>query len=480
VELRKSLEAEAALVTTAEREKTRVALSSVIAAVFLTGFKAVVGVMTGSLGILAEALHSALDLAAAVMTYAAVKIAARPPDDSHHYGHGKVESFSALFETLLLIVTCLWIIHEAIQRLFFKTVEVDPSVWAFLVMFVSIAIDYSRSRALMRAARRYQSQALEADALHFSTDIWSSLVVILGLVLVRIGETSSHKSTLMRADALAALGVAIIVLWVSVRLGKQTMDVLMDKAPAGLALRIAQAAQGVPGVLGCRQVRLRRVGPILFTDMAIDIPRATPLEQAHAIASQIEERVRRLMPKADVVVHTEPAAHTEESWPERIQAIAGQQGLVVHEVRVHDVDGRRSISMHLEVEPSLNLADAHRIADQLEEAIRLQLPGVMEVKTHIEPRMIEPLPGDAAPERVPEVTGILAEIAGSLPRLQEFHDVSVQCLDRHLVVSMHCVFDGRLKIDDVHRLSSQIESLLKARLPEVDHVHIHVEPPEGA
>jgi len=462
----------------ADREKSRVALSSVVAALFLTGFKVVVGIMTGSLGILAEALHSALDLAAAVMTYVAVKIAAIPADDSHPYGHGKVESFSALFETLLLVVTCFWIIHEAIQRLFFKSVEVDPSVWGFAVMIVSIAIDYSRSRALMRAARRYKSQALEADALHFSTDIWSSLVVILGLALVRYGKGTPYRDLMARADSVAALGVALIVLWVSFQLGKKTMDVLMDKAPKGLITQIAEAALSVPGVVACERVRVRPVGPVLFADIVVRVSRTASLDQAHAIASSVEEKVNALESKADVVVHIEPMSTMSESWQDRIHSIARENGHTVHEVEVHEVDGMRNIVLHLEVSPALSLAEAHRVADRLEQHIRSQLRGVADVKTHIEPQTNILLSAEEASEEMPQVQVALREVAADFASLRDFHEISLHRLDSGLHLALHCVFDPNLRIDEVHRLSSQIEERLQKRLPHLRRVHIHTEPPE--
>jgi cation diffusion facilitator family transporter len=464
---------------TANREKARVALASVLAALLLTGLKIVVGIATGSLGIIAEALHSTMDLAAAVMTLGAVRIAALPPDESHPYGHGKVESFSALFETVLLVITCIWIIYEGIERLFFRPVRVDPSIWSFIVMFISIGIDWGRSRALMRTARRYKSLALEADALHFSTDIYSSAVVILGLLLVRVGKSSPKADLLMKADAVAALGVAIIVLWVSTRLGKKTIDGLMDRAPSGLAERIVEEARQVPGVVSCPRVRVRPVGLIHFMDVVIGIPRSTPLEQAHAIASQVEERVRRIHPRADVVVHFEPVLPPQESWPERVQAIAGKQGLVVHEVRVHEHDARLRLTLHLEVDPSLTLAESHAVAERLEEAIRSQLDGLEAVETHIEPTMSRPTPSHSTPEHLPEVMNRLDELARELPSLHEFHNVTVVNQGGLLYVTLHCVFDGRLKIEEVHRLSSQIEHRLKASIASLESVHIHVEPPNG-
>jgi cation diffusion facilitator family transporter len=245
----------AASMVTAEREKNSAALSSVLAAVALTTFKIVVGLMTNSLGILAEAAHSGLDLVAALVTWFAVRTSGKPADVEHHYGHGKIENLSALFEAFLLLVTCVWIIYESIQRLFFKAEEVEVSFWAFLVMAISILIDYSRSRVLERAARKHNSQALEADALHFKTDIWSSSVVIVGLIAVKLADWLPGLPILAKADAVAALGVALIVIYVSIELGVRTIHGLLDQAPKGLAEEIEKAVEAIPGVLDCHQVR---------------------------------------------------------------------------------------------------------------------------------------------------------------------------------------------------------------------------------
>lgn len=292
--------------STAEAEKRQAALSSVIAAVGLTTFKVIVGVMTGSLGILSEAAHSGLDLVAALMTFFAVRIADKPADSRHLYGHGKVENFSALFETLLLLATCAWIIYEAIQRLFVKPVVVEASGWAFLVVLASIVIDYTRSRVLIAAARKHNSQALEADALHFSTDIWSSTVVLGGLICVKVAEVVPGLAFLHQADAVAALGVAAIVIVVSVQLGRRTISALIDTAPADLVEKIQATVKTIPGVLECHKVRVRTSGPRLFVDLHVVMDAQLPLAQVHPLTETIQAAIRDLAPAADIVVHAEP------------------------------------------------------------------------------------------------------------------------------------------------------------------------------
>ena len=261
-------------------------MSSLIAAVGLTAMKAVVGVLTGSLGILAEAAHSGLDLMAALMTYIAVRIAGKPADRTHLYGHGKVENLSAMLETLLLFVTCGWIIREAVTRLFFEKVQVEVTWWSFAVMAISIAVDITRSRMLSKAAKRHNSQALEADALHFETDVWSSSVVILGLVCVKVSEWVPSMSWLRDADAVAALGVSVLVIWVCWQLGRRTVDALVDSAPAGMEDRILAAVSAVPGVMNCHNIRARHSGPVLFIDLHVLTDGNQTLFAAHALTEK--------------------------------------------------------------------------------------------------------------------------------------------------------------------------------------------------
>lgn len=294
----------------ANEEKSRVAQSSVAAAILLTATKIVVGIATGSLGILSEAAHSALDLMAALVTVFAVRSSARPADEDHPYGHGKVETLSALFEAVLLLATCAWIIREAFGRLFLHDIPVKATFWGFAVIVLSIIVDVSRSRALMAVAKRHQSQALEADALHFQTDVWSSTVVLLGLGLVWLSGRLGLP-WLVKADALAALAVAGIVAWVSLRLGYRTVQDLLDAVPADLIGACRSRVQEVPGVRSVSRVRVRRTGGAWFSDVAIQVHPGMTTEASHAVADEVEQVLAGLMPGGDVVVHVEPAAPDE-------------------------------------------------------------------------------------------------------------------------------------------------------------------------
>ncbi len=289
-----------------QREKNHAAGSSLIAAIILTALKVVVGVATGSLGILAEAAHSGLDLVAALMTFLAIRVSGKPADRSHLYGHGKVENLSALFETLLLLVTCVWIIHGAAERLISQKIEIEVNFWSFAVMITSIVVDVSRSRLLTRMAKKYSSQALEADALHFSTDVWSSAVVLFGLAMVKLAQVFPRLGWLTGADAVAALVVALIVVAVSVRLGRETIQALVDAAPRGMDETISRTAEQVPGVINCHNVRVRYSGSQIFVDIHVLVDGDQTLRQAHELTEVIEGEIQKVLPRADVTVHPEP------------------------------------------------------------------------------------------------------------------------------------------------------------------------------
>jgi cation diffusion facilitator family transporter len=464
------------------REKKVVAGASVIAAVFLTCTKLVVGLMTGSLGILAEAAHSALDLAAAVITFFAVRISDRPADDTHLYGHGKVENLSALAETLLLLLTCAWIIYEAVRRLITEEIDVDPNIWAFLIMGLSIVIDFSRSRALCRIARKYGSQALEADALHFSTDIWSSTVVIIGLGLVKFGQYRGEDAFYQRADAVAALVVAFIVVIVSFRLGRKAVDVLLDRAPRGLADRISRSVAALPAIEAVTRTRVRNVGNKVFVDLIVEVPRHRSLEEIDQQTQEIQEAVYKISPQADVVVHTVPSK-AKEGILERIQSVAAREHVSIHNISTHQTEQGMWIDLDLEVDPELSLELAHESATNLESKLRDDLVKdrdsftVAGINVHIEPRAEVSAVG--APVARKEAGGYIQrirEIESGIKGSCGCHDITLHEVGGTIYLSLHLLIDPGIPIKEVHGIAEEMESLLRREFPELGRVVIHTEP----
>lgn len=470
-----SMQQATALADIPAREKRAVALSSVFAAVLLTTLKIVVGLLTGSLGILAEAAHSGLDLVAAVVTYVSVRLSDRPADSSHQFGHGKIEHLSAFIETALLLITCLWIFWEAGRRLFFREVHVDPSVWAFGVMVVSIIVDTFRSRALFRVARKYNSQALEADALHFSTDIYSSSVVVLGLLLVYVAE-QKKISMLRQADPIAALAVAAIVVYLSMRLGKRTVDALVDAAPAGTTARIEQAIASVPGVLNPERVRVRQSGSRLFVDVLLTLESNIPFEHAESVVNLVETKIHELFPTADVMINATPRKPSSEDLLERIRAVAHRHKFLIHEVTAYEVDSTVHVHLDLEVDPALTFDSAHEQATRLEHHLKQDLPELGQIYIHIEPLESGVEAGNTARLDESEVKRVLMDVVRETPGLLDCHEVEAHQVGGNMVVGLHCTLDPQLPMSRVHDITEILEFRLRQAFPQVFQVNIHPEP----
>jgi cation diffusion facilitator family transporter len=468
------------------REKLRVAVSSLVAASVLTVLKLWIGLWTRSLGILAEAAHSSLDLAAAAVTLWAVYMSSRPADRKQTYGYGKFENLSALFETLLLLVTCFWIVYEASRRLFFlhEPIDIDPSAWAFLVVILSIVLDSSRSRALLRVSKKYHSQAMEADALHFSTDIWSSCVVLLGLLGV-LAARRFELPWLAGADTFAALAVAGIVVGVSLKLGKKSVDDLLDRIPDDLRDKVAHAAGQVSGVEAVTKVRMRRAGSEVFADITLSVGHTISFERAHEIADEAAEAVRTVVPGADVVVHAEPLALSAHDITTQVRILAARRGLGAHAIRLYDENqapcthGRHWLELHLEVPESLSLDEAHRQATLFENDVRAGVAGMMRIVSHLEPvgdntAILKAEPADAA-----EVLAAVDEFFHGDASVTQLHNVKVQRAGGETQVSFHCRLDPQMSLIAAHDLTVALEAHIRARVRNVGRVVIHVEPRKG-
>ena len=459
---------------TMRAEKRSVAGNSVLAAVVVTVLKIVVGITTGSLGILSEAAHSGLDLIAAVITFFSVRVSDKPADADHQYGHGKIENFSAFIETGLLLLTCVWIISEAIKRLFFRNIEIEPSVAAFVVMFVSIGVDVWRSRALGRIALKYDSQALEADALHFSTDVWSSSVVILGLLLVSAGARWGVP-WLRDADPVAALVVAGIVVYVSSRLARRTVDALLDAAPPGVRSKIISAVGKVDGVLEVDRARIRRAGNRYFVELSIGLARNVTFQHSGTVSESVTRAVQQVLPDADVTVKPVPRAHRRENIFDRIRAVATRHNLNVHDVSVQDLKGSLHVEQHLELEEQLSLKDAHDRVTALETEMQEDIPEISTILTHIES---EPATIEAGDEitRDTALEQRLKAVAAEFPDILDMHDVQFKRVRGRLSVSCHCTLPDDLPLSRVHDIQTDLEIRFKQDAPELFRVLIHPEP----
>ncbi len=456
------------------REKRAVAGNSVLAALVITSLKVIVGITTGSLGVLSEAAHSGLDLIAALVTFFSVRVSDKPADADHQYGHGKFENFSAFIETGLLLLTCVWIIYEATRRLFFHTVEIEPTVPAFIVMFLSIAVDYWRSHALGRIATKYDSQALEADALHFSTDIWSSAVVIVGLALVWIGR-NYQVAWLRQADPMAALFVAGVVISVSWRLARKTIDALLDAAPAGVRSQIFDRVRTLDGVLEVDRIRFRKAGSRFFADVSVGLQRNFTFQRSEQVSDAVRSRVREVLPDADVVVHSVPRARRSENIFDRIRAVASRHNFNVHDVSVQDLNGELHVEQHLELDEQLSMKQAHDEVTRLEGEMRGEIPEIATILTHIES---EPATIERGEQivREPELEQRLKDIVKEFPEVMDVHEFQFKKVRARLYVSCHCTLPDDMPLSRVHDVQTSLEIRFKHDAPELFRVLIHPEP----
>ena len=453
-----------------QSEKEQVALSSIFASAGLTMAKAIVGFSTGSLAILSEAGHSLIDLGATIMTYIAVRISGKPADAKHHYGHGKVEALSALAETDLLFLLSGIVVWEATKRLVEHDAHVvEATVWAFAVIAVSIIVDFFRARALSQTAEKTSSHALEADALHFSSDLWSSLAVLVGLIGVRFG--------LPWADSVAALVVAGLVCIAGWKLAKRTVDALTDVAPPGVTEKITGLAARTPGVVAVEHVRARAVGEQTFIDLTVAVSRTLPLDRVSAIKEAIIAALREHIPGAEPVITTDPVALNSETVLDRVMVIARNRALAVHHVTVHGLKDKLAVSLDLEVDGKLSLQAAHEMADGLESAIAAELGSDVEVETHIEPLQAQDASGrEAPPERLKAVAMALSELAAKSRNIRDVHDVRVRETGEGEIVNFHCRVDPRLSVQSVHENVDALERALKEQSPPIKRVIGHAEP----
>ncbi len=447
--------------------KQKAALASILVTVALTAAKAAVGFASGSIAILAEAAHGLVDTAATVLTFYAVRLADKPPDEEHQYGHGKVESIAALAETAFLFLVSGIVVTEAVRRLAGggHAVEVTP-VMAGLMVAV-ILVDYWRVRIMSRLARETGSHALESGALHFAADLASSAVVLAGLFFVWIGYPM--------ADAVAALAVAVIICVMSWNLGRRTIDTLMDRAPKGATEAVMEAVGAVPGVVGVESVRLREVGTDTLAEITVKVNRTLPLERVAEIKSAIGAAAAGAHGGTVTTVTTEPVALDDETVMERVHLTARRHALAVHHVTVQHLGERLCVGLDLEVDGALG--EAHEIASRLEAAIGGELGTDVEVETHIEPLQVEMLVGsNASASQVTEAATALAALAAATGQITDVHNVRVRDSAQGMVVTYHCRAEPSLTVEAVHEAVDAIERGFRRTQPRVIRVVGHTEP----
>jgi cation diffusion facilitator family transporter len=440
----------------------RAALVSVVAAAVLVALKLTVGLVTHSLGLVSEAIHSGTDLVAALLTFFAVGVAGRPADPSHQYGHGKAEHLSALAEAGFLAAASVFIGVRAVEHLVGSTQAAVHAAWyAFAVIGIVLVVDASRATLSWRTSRRYRSAALGANALHFAGDLAGSCAVLVGLAFARAGHPNG--------DSVAALFVAVLVLLAASRLARGNVDVLMDRVPTDAEQAALAAIAQLPEV-ALRRLRMRQSGGRQFADVVIGVSPASGVGQGHAAADAVEAAVERALPGSDVVVHVEPLEDAGVRERAHAAAVAVPGVREVHNLALLEIGGRTELSLHLKLPGDVTLEEAHDVAEQLELAIRAAVPEVDTVQTHLEP-LTEPAAGREVASDRRTVERIVLDATGREPRELRFLRT-----EGGLVAFLTLGLDGTSRLDDAHARASEIEERIRRERPDIADVIVHTEP----
>ncbi len=449
--------------------KQRVAAISIAASASMATMKFAVGIAIGSLGLISDSLHSLVDFFATIITWVVVRFSDRPADTEHHYGHGKIESLSALGIIALLYVLAGGIAVEAVSRLREGTAPTSVSAIPFVVLLIDMAVNFWRARALHKTAQETKSQALAADALHFASDVYGSIAVMIGLALSAWGYKWG--------DAAAAIGIALLITFLGLRLGRATIETLTDRAPEGVAEKAEAALRTIPGIIDVERLRVRMVGPTYFVDASVKVPRTLPIDRLNELKWQAQATVDQVLHDADLTFTAIPVARDNESVRDRIMVIARNAGLAIHHVTVHDLGDKLTVGIDLEVDREMPLSRAHEITQRLESDIRSDFGADVEVDTHIEPLEPElPHGTDAAPGRVEVIQQALTVLAEADGRLHDIHNVRVRDSDAGEFVNFHCRSEPTMTVDDVHQRIDKIERGLRRQFPTVKRVISHAEP----
>jgi cation diffusion facilitator family transporter len=455
-------------------EKNKIAITSVVAAVFLTSMKLIVGLLTGSLGIISEAIHSGLDLGSTLLTLFAVNISDKPADKTHNFGHGKIENLSALIQTILLLITCGWIIHEAIVRLV-APVSIEVNFFSFLVIGISIVVDVARTRVLIKAAKKYNSQVLEADAYHFSSDILSSAVVIIGLIFVSLG--------IPMGDPIAALAVSIVVVFVSAKLGKRTIEALLDSAPKGMSEKVREIITQVPGVIECPRSRARGSGSRYFIDTNIGIDRHFSHNEIQGVIHQIKSKIRETYPNTDIMVSTYPIQNrifkTEsENFFDEIRSIVNSSDMCLnlHHLKTFVVESGKHLALHVEICKNISLEETHDMSHQIESKIKSAYSDITGIDVIVQSTNDQEIVAQNVTDEHQETIENIKNLINKSPDKLNCHNIKIYKEEGGLVVFLHCGIKGNHKNDFAQKVAKGVAEKIKKNIKDVRDVFVHAEP----
>ncbi len=466
----------------AAREKRKVTLISLAIAMLLIALKLTVGIMTGYLTLITEALHSSLDALVTLITFFAIRYAEKPADRDHPYGHGKAENLAAFTECMLLFFAVGLIIKEVVERLFFKAPQLEPSFWALLVLAVSMMCDVWRSRVLKKAAERYKSPAIEADAVHFRADFVTSSVALCGILVIYLASRWELSRVYTITDIVATCVVLAIVIRMVLRIMARSVNVLLDRTVPSQRALVKELVSKVPNVVGVERIRTREAGKHTFVDLTLDVDRNITVESSEAIRRSAEKTIKEHFGDADVLLQVKPVATRTEGIAERIRAIGAKEGQNLHHIAVHSVEGKLHVDLDLEVTGEMKLADAHALSEKIESLILSDNPDIGDINTHIDWRSDTPAEGTVPVKRRRD--GDLLETIERIVRQQKgvLNCTRVFIEEEgpgEIILTVHCTMNAEEGAQNLQRVTEELERVLKAEIAQSKRVVIHIEPEAG-
>ncbi len=456
------------MLTQTSKANESAAKKGILASALLASIEVAGGLISGSLGLISSAFNTIMDFVAAVVTFLAVREGSKPPDEVHMYGHEKIESAAAVGEILLLFIVCSWVTYNAITRLMSGKAYIEMLWVALGTNFVSIFIDLFAYLNLKLSSKKRRSEAMEAGALHFMNDLLIAIVVILGLALYGFG--------VWYGDSVAALGIVVFILYSGLRAVRGSISVLTDAAPKGVIQQLRKQILSVEGIENCHHVRARRAGSRFFVDAHVEIEGQVPLDQAHFIASKIEEKILTVFPNSDVLIHTEP--HVRRDPLAVIRAITSQIPEIkgIHGIIVKTIGEKLSLSYHLELESGISVKSAHLIASRLEERIKAALKNVSTIISHLEPTARLPEPAVYSPEELSKLRRQIVQVSQSFPEIRSYHEIEILTREGRYSVTLHCTIDGSTSLVEAHEVATKMEEKIKMIDEKIEQVTIHCEP----
>jgi cation diffusion facilitator family transporter len=454
----------------------RTTVVSIITASSLMVLMLGVGIAASSLGLISTGIESTGDVVAAVVTFFAVRLGARPADESHPFGHRRAENLSALAEASILLGGGLLVVIEAVQRLIGNGSSLKAQWYVFAVISIAIVVNVGRAGVAHRSAARYGSAALRSNAFHFASDVGGSVAVLVGLIVVRAGFGDG--------DAISALIVAGFIFAAAGRLIFENAQVLMDSTPAHAQSLAHDAVLALGPEIELDRLRLRESGGRYFADVVVGIPPGRAVVEGHAAADEVEHAIEQVLPNSDIVVHVEPQRRGL-TLRDRVLAIALSEPAVseAHDITIFDHGDQHSVSLHLKLPADSTLAAAHEIAERVEAEIRA-LPSVSDVRTHLEP-IEQPIAADPNAPHDPRALETVKEIVigYARTRARDLRLLPTRARDLELlptqegdVLFITVSVGENASLTEAHQIASELEEQLRQGVPSIADVVVHTEP----